>query len=126
MNGSTKLEGRPVNHFEKRTDRKERCDGCDSDATRETYRGFSCAACEAYHAHYDALMQGYAVVLKAWQERHGITLEQALQTAREFDDLYEAAQVFLMEGYTFEEYTAQRKLEEAGTQAPEAASGVTV
>lgn len=119
MNGPREVEGRPANRFERRSDEKEWCDGCNEQITRLTYRGWHCAACEAYHAHYDAMMQSYAVMLKAWQERHGLTLWQASQIAREFDEMYKAAQVFLMEGYTFEEYTVQKELEEAKKE-PEA------
>lgn len=117
MSGPKPPEERPKNRFKKRVDSRKQCEGCDNEVTRETYRGFHCAACEAYHAHYDALMQGYAVVLEAWRVRHGITLEQALETAREFDTMYEAAQVFLIEGYTFQEYVEQSALEEADPSA---------
>lgn len=111
MSGPKMLEGRPANRFERRTDDKEWCEGCNDEVTRLGGRGWHCAACEAYHAHYDALMQGYAVVFKAWMERHGLTHVQALMVANEFFDLYEPVQVFLMDGYTFGEYTEQRELE---------------
>lgn len=122
MNDPKMLEGRPANRFEKRANIKEWCDGCNDEVTRLSQHGWHCATCEAYHAHYDALMQGYAVVLRAWQERHGLTLEQTLQIAREFDGMYEAVQVFLMDGYTFGEYIERRELE---ADEPEKTEAVT-